>query len=121
VPVSVEQFSNLELAIALLNPALLYDPQAVRLGAAMLSAEENRPEEIARLAVMERCERVACYIAEAGRKFEPENLFWATLLQLLPPTVPPRSGVLPHPTRFVAMTGFTRRGVETVVEWIRPT
>ena len=27
---------------------------------------------------------------------------------------------LPHPTRFVAMTGFTRRGPGLVVEWQRP-
>jgi len=121
VLVSLEQFSNAELAIALLNPALRYDPQTVRLGAAMLSAEGNSPDQIARLAVMERCERVVRYIAEAGKKFEPNNLFWPHLLQRLPSGAPPKSGVLPHPTRFVAMTGFTRRGPETVVEWIRPT
>ena len=37
--ISVEQFSNAELAIALLNPALRYDPHTLRLGAAMLSTE----------------------------------------------------------------------------------
>jgi hypothetical protein len=42
----VDQFSNAELAIALLNPALRYHPQTMRLGAAMLSAEGNTPEEI---------------------------------------------------------------------------
>lgn len=42
--VLVEQFSNAELAIALLNPALRYDPQTLRLGAAMLSAEGNSPQ-----------------------------------------------------------------------------
>jgi len=120
VHVSVEQLSNAELAIALVNTALRYDPQTLRLGAAMLSAEGNSPGEIARLAVMERCERVVRYIAEAGLKFEPGNAFWPRLLDLLPVTAPPRSGVLPHPTRFVAMTGFTRRGPETVIEWIRP-
>jgi hypothetical protein len=121
VPVSAEQFPNAELAVALLNPALPYHPQTLRLGAAMLSAEGNDPDQIARLAVMERCERVVRYIAEAGQKFEPHNAFWPRLLQGLPPGAPPKSGVLPHPTRFVAMTGFTRRGRETVVEWIRPT
>jgi hypothetical protein len=119
--ISVAQFSNAELAIALLNPALRYDPQTLRLGAAMLSAAGNTPEETARLAQMERCQGVVRYIAEAGRRFEPGNPFWAELLALLPASPPLKSGVLPHPTRFVAMTGFTRRGVETVVEWIRPT
>ncbi|MBI2926286.1 MAG: hypothetical protein HYY24_11345 [Verrucomicrobia bacterium] len=120
-PVSVEQFSNAELAIALVNPALRYHPQTLRLGAAMLSAAGNSPEEIARLAKLERCEAIVRYVAKAGRKFEPQNPFWTRLLRLLPATSPAKSGVLPHPTRFVAMTGITRRGVETVVEWIRPT
>jgi len=119
--VTPEQFSDAELAIALLNPALRYDPQTIRLGAAMLSAAGNTPEEIARLAKFERCQAVVCYVAECGRKFEPDNEFWARLLGLLPDTPPLRSGVVPHPTRFVAMTGITRRGVETVTEWIRPT
>ena len=119
-PVPVEQFSNVELAMALLNPALRYHPQTLRLGAAMLSAPGNTPEETARLAVMERCEAVVRYIAEAGKKFEPQNPFWTVLLGLLPVTPPPKSSVVPHPTRFVAMSGITRRGVETVVEWIRP-
>ncbi len=119
--VEEEQFPNVELAIALLNPALPYDPQALRLGAAMLSAKGNVPEELAYLAKMERCEAVVRYIAEAGRRFEPANPFWPKILGLVPGTGPVKSGVLPHPTRFVAMTGFTRRGAETVVEWIRPT
>jgi hypothetical protein len=118
--VSTQAFSNAELAIALLNPALRYDPQTLRLGAAMLSAKDNSPEEIAMLALMERCEAVVRYVAEAGRKFEPENPFWTRLLQLLPLTPALKSGVLPHPTRFVAMTGFTRQGPGLVVEWIRP-
>lgn len=118
--VSAEQFSDAELAIALLNPSLPYDPQGLRLGAAMLSAEGNSPKQISRLAELERCQAVVRYIAEAGRKFEPANPFWNDLLDLLPPTLPPKSSAVPHPTRFVAMTGFTRRGPETVVEWIRP-
>jgi hypothetical protein len=119
-PVGVEQFSNVELAMALLNPALRYHPQTLRLGAAMLSAPGNTPEEAAHLAVLERSEAVVRYVAEAGRKFEPQNPFWARILELLPATPPPKSSVVPHPTRFVAMSGITRRGVETVVEWIRP-
>jgi len=118
--ISVEELSNAELAIALLNPALRYSPQTLRLGAAMLSSPGNTPEKIARLAVMERCEALVRYIAEAGHKFEPENAFWSRLLQLLPQTPPPKSSVVPHPTRFVAMTGFTRRGPETIIQWIRP-
>ena len=60
------------------------------------------------------------YVAEAGKRFEPENAFWGELLEALPPMPPPKSGVMPHPTRFVAMTGFTRQGPGLVVEWQRP-
>ena len=120
-PISVEEFSNLELALALLNPALRYHPQTLRLGAAMLSAADNAPEDIARSAKMERCESVVRYIAEAGKQFEPANPFWTALLKLLPAVALPKSSVVPHPTRFVSMTGFTRRGQEAVAEWIRPT
>lgn len=120
-PVSRAKFSDGELALALLNPALRYDPQTVRLGAAMLGSAGNDPEELARRTLEERCELVVSYVAQAGRKFEPENPYWQKLLALLPATPPAKSGVLPHPTRFVAMTGITRRGVETVTQWIRPT
>jgi hypothetical protein len=119
-PVTREQFSNAELGIALLNPALRYDPQSLRLGAAMLGAADNRVEDIARLARFERAEAIVRYVAECGEKFEPENAFWADLLQMLPVTAKPKSSVMPHPTRFVAMTGITRRGVGTVAQWIRP-
>ena len=118
--ITLQQLSNEELAIALLNPSLRYHPQTLRLGAAMLGAEGNVPERIARLAVLERCEAMVRYVAEAGRKYEPENPFWSKLLSLVPVTPPPKSSVVPHPTRFVAMTGITRRGVETVTQWIRP-
>jgi hypothetical protein len=118
--VSLSEFSNEELAIALLNPALRYHPQTLRFGAAMLGAAGNDPAEIAHLARLERCEAIVRYVAAAGRKFEPDNAFWVELLSLLPSTPSPKSSVVPHPTRFVAMTGFTRRGAETVTEWIRP-
>ncbi len=118
---AIEEFSDTELALALLNPALRYHPQTLRLGAAMLGAQGNAPEEIAYLAKLERCEVIVRYVAECGRRFEPQNPFWTGLLARVPPTPPPKSSVVPHPTRFVAMTGITRRGVETVTEWIRPT
>src|SRR5262249_49496650 len=86
IQVSTDLFSNPDLAIALLNPALRYHPQTLRLGAAMVSVEENSPEQIAWLAAMERCEAVVRYVAAAGQRFEPQNLFWTRLLELLPPT-----------------------------------
>lgn len=117
---SEEQFSNEELAIALLCIALPYDPRNIRCGAAMLGAEGNSPVRLAELAIQERSVVPVRYVAEAGRKFEPDNPFWKSLIESLPASVKPGAGVLPHPTRFVAMTGFTRRGPGLVVEWQRP-
>jgi len=120
-PLATEHaFSNEELAIALLSIALPYDPHAIRCGAAMLGAPGNDNRRLARLAILERSTVPVRHVAGAGRRFEPGNPFWSDLLAALPAAPPPRSGVLPHPTRFVAMTGFTRRGRETVVEWLRP-
>jgi hypothetical protein len=117
---SHEQFSDEELAIALLHPSLPHDPHRLRCGAAMVASDQNDPESLAHLARQERAVPVLRYVAESGRRYEPENPFWNRLLSLLPATPPIKPGVMPHPTRFVAMTGFTPRGREFVTEWLRP-
>jgi hypothetical protein len=116
---SEDELSNEELAVALISPALPYDPRNIRIGAAMLGAPGNSPARLAHLAKLERCEIPMRYIAECGIRFEPDNPFWRELTSLLPPSSPPE-GALPHPTRFVAMTGFTRKGPGIVTEWQRP-
>jgi hypothetical protein len=87
----------------------------------MLAAGGNDPTTIARLAINERAVVVVRYIAECGRRFEPHNEFWGQLLDLLPQCPEPKAGVMPHPTRFVAMNGY-ERGVGTRIstEWQRP-
>jgi hypothetical protein len=115
------KLSNEELAIALLAPSAPYSQQRLRMGAAMLAAEGNRLESIATLALRERCEAVVRHIALCGHEVEPENPFWDKLLDLLPAShFVPRPDALPHPTRFVAMTGITRNGVGNLRQWIRP-
>lgn len=118
--VSEYEFSNEELAIALLSTALRYEPHSIRCGAAMLGAPGNDPHRLARLAVRERSEIPVRHVAEAARRFEPENPFGEALVGGLPDAPLPRPDVLPHPARFVAMTGFTRKGPGLVVEWLRP-
>ena len=115
-----DEISNEELALCLLSICLPYSQERIRMGGAMLAAEGNQPSKIARLAEMERSERVVHYIASLGSKVEPENPFWSELLESLPSCEAPRPDLLPHITRFVAMTGFTRNGRETVMQWIRP-
>lgn len=118
--VPADCFSDEELALALLDVAAPYSPHSVRLGAAMLGADENDPRRVVRLARMERSEPVVRYVAECGAQFEPDNEFWRDLLEELP-AAPVKAGVLPHPTRFVAMNGFERgAGPKVTTEWQRP-
>lgn len=118
--VSREEFSDVELAMALLSIALPKSQWRLRLGGAMLAAEGNKAEDILRLARMERCEIVTRHVARCGATVEPDNPFWRRLLAGLPRTEEAKPDVLPHLTRFVAMTGLTRNGSETVMQWIRP-
>lgn len=114
-------FGNAELAIALLHPGLPWEPQRIRLGAAMLAAEDVKPEHLAHLARQERCEAVVRHIAQAGADCEPGNAFWPQLLAALRPGGPIPPGALPHPTRFVAATGFSPTGERGwSATWIRP-
>ena len=121
-PVSLSDFSNEELAVALLSIVLPTDQQRLRVGAAMLAADGNSPDRLAHLAIQERVQSIVSYIAQCGQKVEPDNTFWQNLLAKLPsPPFQPEPDLLPHITRFVAMNGFTRRGKETIMQWIRPT
>jgi hypothetical protein len=113
--------TNEELAIALLNCAGSYSPHSIRCGAAMLGAIGNDPAVAAKLAIWERSEAVVRFVAECGRRFEPENTYWVDLLDRLPACSAPKDGVMPHPTRFVAMSGYERGvGKKITTQWQRP-
>ncbi|MFN0078471.1 MAG: hypothetical protein ACKVY0_18595 [Prosthecobacter sp.] len=118
--VSLEALSNMELALALLTPANLYDPWLIRVGAMMQGAEGNDPAQIAQLAVDEGCEQVVRAIAEAGVRYEPDAAFWKTLLDLLPPSLALKPGVLPHHSRYVSTPGLTGPRTRGKAVWLRP-
>jgi hypothetical protein len=118
--VSQDLLSDEEVAIALLSPCQPYSPHTIRVGGAMLGSDENDPENVARLAIEEQAVEPVRYIAKCGAGFEPENLYWRKLLGLLPEGSSLPDGVMPHPTRFVSMWGFTREGPGKVTVWIRP-
>jgi len=118
--VSELEFSNEELAVALLSPSLPYSPHTIRIGAAMLGATGNGVATLVRLATAEGCVAPVRYIAEAALRYEPENPFWRQLLNLLPTSPPIKEGVMPHPTRFVSMAGMNRSGLRLTTVWIRP-
>ena len=111
--------SNTELAIALIVPSLHPAAREIRLAAALLGALDVKADEAAALAVQENCAEVVRHIALCGRRFEPENSFWQTLLTLLP-NLKIDADKWPHPTRFVEMTGIDRGKVGVFTRWIRP-
>ena len=119
VQVSADDFSNVELALALLSPSLPKSQRRIRMGGAILVLPEMDPDELVRLAKLERSESIVAYIAHCGAKIEPENVYWSNLLNLLP-AAEAKPGVLPHITRFITMTGITRNRVGIERQWIRP-
>ena len=118
-PLGEVPLSNTELAIALIVPSLRPSAREIRLAAALLGAPDVRADDAAALAVQENCADVVRYIALCGRRFEPENSSWQTLLDRLPDTKIDADR-LPHPTRFVEMTGIDRGRVGVFTRWIRP-
>ena len=118
-PLKDVRFSNAELAIALVVPSLPPTAREVRLAAAMLAAPDVQVDEVATLAIQEECADVIRHIASCGRRFETENPFWPSLLARLP-EVEVNVDELPHPTRFVEMTGINRGTVGVFTRWIRP-
>jgi hypothetical protein len=118
-PLSDVPLSNTELAIALIVPSLRPTAREIRLAAALLGAPDVQPDEAAALAVQENCAEVARHIALSGCRFEPDNPFWPSLLAQLP-KLRVDTDRLPHPTRFVEMTGIDRGKVGNFTRWIRP-
>ena len=118
--VAEDVFSNEELALLLLGTATAHEPWLIREGAMMLGAEGNDPVKIVRLAADEGCAPVVRAIAEAGRRYEPELPFWNTLLTELPPSPLPRSGVMPHHSRYVSMPGLIGPRTQGKAVWLRP-
>lgn len=114
-------FTNEELAIALINPAAPYSLNRIRMAGALMAEEGISAAQIIRLARMERCEAIVRHIAMCGAKVEPTNPLWKFLLDNLPERPPTNPDVLPHISRFVAMSGITRYGRQNTMQWIRPT
>src|SRR2546428_8668970 len=118
-PLEEVPLSNAELAIALVVPSVRRSAREIRLAAALLGAADAPAADVARLALEEDCADVVRHIASCGHRFEPENAFWASLLDLLP-DVKVDADRFPHPTRFVEMTGIDRGKVGMFTRWIRP-
>ena len=120
--ISRNEFSDEELALALLSPNWPYDPTLIRIGAQLLSGERCQPETLSRLAMQERCRSVLRYIATCGEHSEPRNPFWKNLLDYIGDVRLPATDTMPHPSRFRADTGIAnphRPGLP-LQRWLRP-
>ena len=116
------QFSNAELAVALLSPDLPTDDGSAvqvrqRIASAVLSSDDVEPTELLQLAKQEKCEPILRWIATCGAEVESENPFWTKLLDELPVLEKPERA--PHPTRFFAVSGIVNGKRQTVKQWIR--
>jgi hypothetical protein len=118
-PLGEVPLANAGLAVALISPSLRPTAREIRLAAALLATPDLHAEEVSAVAVQENCAAVVRYITLCGRRFEPENSFWQNLLELLPEILTDADN-LPHPTRFVEMTGIDRGKVGLSTRWIRP-
>jgi hypothetical protein len=111
---------NHELTILLLIGENAYDPTAIRCAAQLARSPENQPARLARLAIMEKCERVLAYIARAGVAHDPDGCgFWNEILRLLPVQPARDTTRLPHWSRFVSMPGIQRHG-PVAATWLTP-
>jgi hypothetical protein len=117
--VSRRQFSNAELAVSLLSPFWPASLLRQRMGAAMLSAPDVDVSDLAALARREGCVNLVSHIAKCGSEVEPELGFWREILLELGEPSRDTTG-LPHPTRFVEMTGINRGKIGIEKHWIRP-
>lgn len=120
LPTSACSLGDDELTILLLTGENPYEPTAIRCAAQLARSPSIDAARLAKLAVMEKCERVLSHIARAGVDHDPDGTsFWRDLLRHLPPTTPKTEPHLPHWTRFVSMPGIQRSGVAPIL-WLVP-
>ena len=113
--------SDEELGIAMISGAQESNAQLMRCAAQLLSGVSINPLVLVRLARMERCEPVLCYIAEQARQWDQlRSEFWGSVLAALPPAIGKRSDDWPHPSRFMIQAGYRRGGGNHKPAWLRP-
>lgn len=115
--VSKSDYSNADLAVALISPELETSLLRQRMASALLSSLEVDADKIALLAQREDCADLVRWIAMCGQEVEPELSFWEELIKRLPESEVPEHAA--HPTRFVEMTGLSRGKIGIQKRWIR--
>lgn len=112
--------SDAELTILLLIGENPYSPAAIRCAGQMARSPHVDVQELARLAVQEKCERVLIHIARAGLLHDPDgHSFWEELTHALPALPEGPEPELPHWSRFMSMPGIQRSG-PVAGRWLTP-
>lgn len=114
------KLSDEELTVLLLVGENRYEPMAIRCAAQLARSSHVSIPGLARMAKMEKVERVLAHIARAGLAHDPDGAgFWQDLLDRI--VAPPERDEpdLPHWTRFVSMPGRQRHG-EVPAVWLIP-
>ncbi len=107
-----------ELGVALCLAHHPFDATLIRAAAQLLSAPSTAADVLVQLAVMERCEPILLHIADAAHRVAPALEPWRTLRDKLPCRHRVRLDALPHWSRFVLQTGYTRTGRGQHVTWL---
>jgi len=105
----VEALSHEDLVALLLLGSQPYEPFAIRCAAQIICLCD--PHRLSLIAGRERVTRPLAHIARAGAVHDTgRGAHWHELLHLLRSPPPVASGRLPHWSRFVSHSGFTRDG-----------
>lgn len=116
-----DELSDEELTILLLIGENPYAPTAIRCAAQLARSPHVDPARLARLAIMEKTQRVLGHIARAGTEHDSEGAdFWQRVLDELPHLTARQEPALPHWSRFVSMPGRQRQGTAPT-RWLAPT
>jgi hypothetical protein len=115
-----EALADEELTILLMIGENPYDPSAIRCAAQLARSPLVNPERLAKLAIMEKTERVLAHVARSGVAHDAEGFrFWDKILDQLSATTARNEPDLPHWTRFVSMPGRQRTGMAPT-RWLVP-
>lgn len=112
--------SDTELTLLLLLGQNKYNPTAIRCAAQLARSPHVGAASLAKLAIMERCQRVLAHIARAGVTHDVDGKsFWLEVLSEISPTPERVEPELPHWSRFVTMPGIQRGGIAET-RWLTP-
>jgi len=118
LPPDSGDLSDEEIGIGLCLGSLPYNPMLIRAAGQLLSAPSIHARRLAHLARQERVEPILHAMAHLCERFDSGLEPWRELRSTLRPRARISPDGVPHWTRLVSHTGFTREGGPRT-EWLR--